>query len=169
MASAPLNLISCSRTRVFRGIDGMLRNAASLRRINAQFKSYTGLITDVEEFPQTIPVGITLNMEQTSVGWYSPDAAQLTLIVSVDIEIQSLILEDLINLWYAIEQVFYPATNPANSPPNTDRLKVQSYLQSLGARTGVMTFQAPGMPKIDGGRMYARGMIKIDTYDLLDP
>ena len=171
MASVPLNLVASPRAKAFRAIDTLLRHATNspLRRANPQFKSYTGQITDIEPFPETVPVGITLSFGDSDVGFYSPDSYKVDFTIQVDVEIQSLIADDMANLWYAIERTIFPHSDATATPVNAASLKIQAVLNAAGIWQGIVKFRAPGIGKIENGRMYGTGLLHMQVYEVANP
>jgi len=76
------------------------------------------------------------------VQWYSPDAQLGNLQVKVEMLVVgtssgSLDMLDVLNLWEAVENAFYPVGD------QTKELAIQKALRDAGSHTGLITFSQP--------------------------
>jgi hypothetical protein len=122
-------------SRVFRRIVQQLEQDPDVRRVVGldNLRSWKGVPGDKSPFvpTATAPV-VRLTPQPDHVHWYSPDAQSGSLMVHVEIAVQSLCIDDPIDLWETLVQ----AVRPGNGTFAQD-------LVDLGAETGEIVFTDP--------------------------
>ena len=96
--------------------------------------------------------------------WYSPDSQIGNLIIDVEMATEGLDIADPINLWFAIERVFFPVDRNAT-------IAIQNALNDAGSFAGMLSFTPPSFEegtKVAGG-IYTMGRIKTDYQKILFP
>jgi hypothetical protein len=127
-------------TAVFRAIVQQLKNDPDVKRVIGldNLRTWDGSPGDKMAFAPTNnrPV-VRLTPQPRNVEWYSPDMQAGRLYVQVELAVQSLCIDDVLDLW---DLILYPirpgATNAAGSFFFLD-------LTAVGAETGEIVFSDP--------------------------
>ena len=165
MATLALNLPQSPRTAVFRAIDSILRHDPVLQRsIRPQsFRSWSGSTYDSVDFTLAMAPCIRLTPTHGAEVWKFPDAFVGPLFVKVEMLVAGYDVDDVMNLWWAIEKALYPSDFTAKSANI-------SALQAAGAYTGLAEFTQPAFDDSPSDKFFAAyGQIKIDVLLQLAP
>lgn len=104
-------------TKVFRRIVQQLETDANVRRVvGDNLRSWKGVPADKAEFAPTsaAPV-VRLTPQPQGVEWYSPDEQVGTLFVQVEIGVQTLCIDDVIDVWDLIVGAAQPGSTRSPS------------------------------------------------------
>lgn len=127
------------------------------------WQTWNGKATDKAPPPKQDSPTITLDVDAGSVAFWSPSSLVSDLFINIQLGINSLDLEDVLDLWEAIEDALYPRGDDAR----TRRLAIQKRLTDAGAHTGLTAFTIPATDrdpeKGDDGRMVSTGQLKIQV------
>lgn len=121
--------------------------------------------SDKSRFAKSKTVAVRLRPRPESATWYGPNAQITTLIVEVDLEIESLDPDDPMNLWLAVQRAFYPYGDEATTQA------IRARLIEAGADTGEVWFAGPAddpSPEPgDDGRWAAMGRFQLSVIQNL--
>ncbi len=152
-----LKLPTGTRVALFRVLDDALRRDATLRRVVKAFKSWRG-----EPDDRTPPsIGqcpwVRLSISGGAERWWACSTMMGLLIVDVELQVPGTCLDDLDNLWSAVERAMYPDTAALQ---NAFREK----LTAAGAHTGLVHFLQPAFDTSpdDADRLAGIGRLGID-------
>ena len=165
MATLALNLPTSPRTSVFRALDKILRNDPVLQRtVRPQaFRSWSGNSYDSVDFTLAMAPCLRLTPSNGPEVWKFPDAFVGPLFIKVEMLVAGYDVDDVLNLWWAIEKALYPSDNVAKSANI-------STLQAAGAYTGLAEFTQPAFDDSPENKFFAAyGQIKIDVLLQLAP
>lgn len=133
----------------------------------------TGLPNARRRAPRSVATAIDVRMSPRlgPVAWYSPDSQLGNLQIEVEILVQGAVLGaadmlDVINIWEAFENAYYPVGDFIK------QASIQERLVAAGSHTGLITFSQPAsFTGLDAetGRPVARGMMQVDVRRLLNP
>jgi|GEM_PF-2519356 len=160
-----LNLPDSPRTKVFRAVEDILRNDPVLKQVLGlatrpqAFRSWSGEPTDVADFSKTgLPALRITPFAQNEQYWY-PNQMKGNLAIQFEIHINSNCIDDVDNLFYAIERALVPKLN-------ADRLANEAKLKAAGAMLGQCHFTQPAVvhEKVgEGGTFRALGTLLIEV------
>jgi hypothetical protein len=157
-----LDLEDGPRTRVFRQLEQILRNDATLRRvIGKNWKTFSGDPGDAIPFPVAACPWIVMSRIPGAENFWSPDAMTGELSILLAIGIKGFCEDDADNLYTAIQRAIYPVGDQSAKLANVQ------LLQKAGAHTGIVTFTQPAFDprSLDGqacdGTIQARGRLTI--------
>ena len=147
-------------TAVFRRIVQQLETDPNVFRVVGRdnIRSWKGVPADKSDFVPTAnaPV-VRLTPQPRGVEWFSSDLQAGTLFVRVELAVQSLCLDDVVDLWDVVVQALQPggAAIPATG------LNFAQDLVNIGAETGLIVFADPAFdpqPQAsDDGFFFAAG------------
>jgi hypothetical protein len=155
----------CGWTKVFRRIVQQVETDADIRRVVGveNVRSWKGVPGDKMPFAPTdkAPV-IRLTPQPRNVNWYSPDSQIGTLFVVVELAVQSLSIDDVIDLYDLVVQCL----RPGNGTFWQD-------LVALGAETGEIVFSDPAFDAQPGakpeGAFFAVGQMQLRVVRPVNP
>lgn len=158
-----LSLNDSPRTSVFRCLDDILRADPSLQRFFTRpgsFRSWRGEPFDKSEFAQAMAPAIRLTpFPETEEYWY-PGQQKGTLTVKVEMIVPGLAIDDVDNLFYAIQRALVPTDNAA-------RLAIEKKLKAAGSMIGQIHFTQPAVDSAPNagsdGLFMATGLFKTEV------
>jgi hypothetical protein len=156
-----LDLPTAPRVNVFRAIESMIRNDPTISRTvkPESLRAWSGATADAKNFTIEHSPAIRLTPTSGPEQFYTPDSMSGDLIINVEMLVKGSNADDIANLWYALERVFYPAAS-------SDKFKRVAALQAAGATTGLLLFSVPAFDSDpDGVFMAAAGQMRI-TVDV---
>lgn len=160
MSSQPrLKLPTAATTAIFRRIERQLRNDKALGRVVNSWTTWEGCPSDrVPNATGSAPL-ITLTPQAEAENWWAPSTQKGTLLVRVDMLVTGTCVDDVLNLWWAIQRACYPSDS-------TERLGFQGDLQAAGAHTGLIRFSQPAFDSDpaagEDGQFLARGELAVE-------
>ena len=150
-------------TKVFRRIVQQLETDANVRRVvGDNLRSWKGVPADKAEFAPTsaAPV-VRLTPQPQGVEWYSPDEQVGTLFVQVEIGVQTLCIDDVIDVW----DLIVGALQPGGASIPVGGVDFARDLVNVGAETGDIVFSDPAFnPRPDAsdeGFFFAAGHFRL--------
>jgi hypothetical protein len=156
---------SCAWTKVFRRIVKQIETDPDLRRVVGvdHIRSWRGVPGDKSPFtPSSGAPILRLTPQPRNVNWYSPDSQIGTLFVAVELAVQSLSIDDVVDLYDLIVQ----ALRPSNDTLTRE-------LVALGAETGEIVFSDPAFDAQPGaepeGMFYATGQFQLRVIRTVNP
>lgn len=153
-----LDLNDSPRTAVFREVETILRADPTLRRVVKCWRSWQGVPGDAQELsPAAGGPAVRLTPVGSEEQFQFPDAQTGTLTIGVEAAVAGTCVDDVLNLWWAIERAIYPADQAA-------KFAIQQAIQQAGSKTGLCTFSSPSLD-MDAGRVNwsIAGQIKTDV------
>lgn len=157
----PLN--DSPRTLVFRCVDDILRADPVLRNIFAgedSFRSWQGRPSDMADFAQAQAPAIRITPIPDGEQYWHPGQMKGFLSIKVDLLLESFCVDDVENLFYAIQRALVPSENSA-------RLARELKLKDSGAMLGQVQFTMPAYDPTPeagtDGQFRAVGMFKIEV------
>lgn len=166
MARSALDIPTAPRTAVFRALDQIVRADPTINGVfGNRIRSWTGdELRDAKPFTTTEAPALRL----TPVGmgqdeWYSPDEQFGELGIEVEIFLRGTLIDDLMNVWWAVQRAIYPVTG---AQPNAN------LLNAAGATTGMVTFADPAFDRQmaeQSGYMRGIGSMKVEIREILNP
>lgn len=154
-----LPLPKSPHTSVFRAIVGLLTNDLVLRNIfkTGSLRSWSGGNFDTLEFSYSIAPAIRLTPANGPEQFWSPNAQVGALLINCEILIAGTNVDDVQNLWWAIEKAIYPADH-------TKAAANVAALQAAGAHSGLVLFSQPAFDSEPSDKFFAAmGQMKIDV------
>jgi hypothetical protein len=152
-----LPLPKSPRTNVFRAIVKILQCDLVLRNIfrPGSFRSWSGAPHDELEFTFAIAPAIRLTPANGPEQFWSPNAQVGDLLVNCEMLVAGSNVDDVQNLWWAIEKAIYPADQ-------TKAMANAAALQTAGAHSGLSLFSQPAYDPEPADKFFAAtGQIKI--------
>jgi hypothetical protein len=109
MATKPLPLTTSRRTATFRALEAILRADHTLRKVVADKHWYTwdGSPASAGPLPANL-VAIRLTPAPGPAEFWSPTEQESLLFIDVELTVPGLLIDDLLNLWQAVERAIYP-------------------------------------------------------------
>lgn len=151
-------------TTVFRRIVQQLETNPDVKRVVglANLRSWKGVSGDKAPFAptSTAPV-VRLTPQPQNVEWYSPDEQAGTLAVQIEIGVNSLCLDDVVDLW----DLIVGALQPGGTPIPSSGISFSQDLVAVGAETGEIVFSDPAFDPqpmaSDEGYFFAAGHFRL--------
>jgi hypothetical protein len=157
---ATLDLNTSPKVSVYRTLIRIIRNDPTIKRIISRpgsFRDWSSKPQDSEPFNINLAPALRFTPTQGPEDWQFPCGMVGTLYIDVDMLINGNDVDDVMNLWFAIERAIYPLNS-------TTQLANISALQVAGANTGYALFSQPAFdPSPENAFFAARGQIKIDV------
>ena len=163
MSHQPLALPQAPRDSVYRAMEAIVRQNATIQRIikPSSFRTWTGKPDDAKEFTFNIAPAMRWTPQQGPDTFATPSLMKGPLYINIEILLQGSNVSDVSNLWYALMLCFYPGSAPQSGP--TTNAILQS-LQAAGAHSGEVFFTQPAFdPQPDGVWLAASGQMRIDV------
>lgn len=156
-----LPLEDAPRTLVFRAIDDLIRADPVMQRIfRGNIRSWRGDANDKAELAIGMAPAMRLTPVPAPVSYWYPGATKGDLVIDVELIVKGLKIDDVENLWFAIERVLMPREQAA-------LLAVHAALKAAGAMTGLIFFTAPAHdpnPQAgDAGQFRPYGQLKLEV------
>ncbi len=157
----PLN--DSPRTSVFRCIDDILRADPDLQRFFSKpgaFRSWRGLPDDKLDFAISQGTAIRITPVPESEEYWYPGQQKGQLSVRIELLVTGLCVDDVENLFYAIQRALVPNDNTA-------RLAMELKLKQAGAMLGQILFTQPATDSDPAagsdGQFRAVGLLKTEV------
>lgn len=166
MATLPLK--QSARTATFRKIVSILRTDPVMKRVfGDRIYAWDGAPDEAaDQVAGEAQPSMRLTPSLGAMTWWSPDTQKGDLIIAVELMIAGLDVDDLLNLWEAIETALYPADNTARNK------QIYSLQQVSAGQTGLCTFTMPANAQNPQSRgdenWFAIGQITIPVNRLLN-
>jgi hypothetical protein len=131
-----LSLPTCPPVALFRLIEHKLRNDPTMKRVVKTWRTWEGGPDD--ENPPAIASTPYIHLTPTAGDekWWAASTLLGTLRIDIDIEVEGTCVDDMLNLWFALQRALYSADQAA-------RLALQVKLQKGGAHSGLIAFNTP--------------------------
>lgn len=153
---ATLALPSSPRILIYRAIERTLKTNPVLKRTVKEWRTWTEKPGQSAAFNINVAPAIRLTPSNGPAEWLYPEAMVNTVFIDVEMQLATPDVDDVFNLWYAIEKALYPG-GPAT-------LANIAAFQAIGAKTGYAMFSMPAFdPAPDGSMQTAFGQIKIEV------
>ncbi len=169
MATPTLPLKTAPRTSVFRALLGVIGCDPTLRRIFGKpgsLRVWDGSTEDAADFALVqAPAARFTPMSGGVDDWFSPEMQFGDLVVGVELLVRGTNVDDVMNLWWAIQRAIYPET--PDGP-----LAIANKLMAAGATTGMVTFIEPAFDPDaarSNGYFLAYGRMKVEIREILNP
>lgn len=164
MATGPkLDLNTSPRTAVFRKIVGWVRNDPTIKRIvrPTSIRAWDGLPQDGEPFAVGIAPCLRFTPANAAETFWSPGSTRGPLFINVEMLVEGTCVDDVLNLWWAVERAIYPQ---AQSSTNAN----VTALQQAGGYDGLSLFSMPAFdPDPENLYFSAMGQIKVEINNVL--
>lgn len=144
------------RTKVFRAMVQILKASPTLGSVikPGALRSWAGDSHDTIEFSWSLAPAIRLTPANGPEQFWSPNAMLGDLLVNCEMLVAGTCVDDVANLWWAIEKAFYPASDGGMANAAT--------LQAAGAHSGLVLFSQPAYDPEPADKFFAAmGQLKI--------
>lgn len=173
-------LPSGTRARVYERIVDQLVTDSVLKTVVKKWTTGLGKYASKISPNAATATHVCLAPRLGPVEWYSPDSQLGNLQIMIDILVPGEAVGagdmlDVINVWEAIENAFYPiperrADPVAEAAAQAKQWAIQQALRDCGSHTGQITFSQPasfaGTEKSDA---VAHGMMQVDVIRAFNP
>lgn len=109
-----LSLTDSPRVIIFRLVEEHLRADTTLGRTVRTWKCWRGQPGDKDEISYAQAPAIRLTPRPGPVDWWTPFKYHGSLFIDVELIVQGTCIDDMDNLWYAIESSLFPASMAAS-------------------------------------------------------
>jgi hypothetical protein len=156
-----LPLDDAPRTLVFRAIDDLIRADGTMQRIfRGNIRSWRGDPNDKAELAIGMAPAIRLTPAPGPVSYWYPGATKGNLFIDIELIVKGLRIDDVENLWFAIERVVMPRET-------VPLMAVHAALTAAGAMTGLIYFTSPAHDPNptagDGGAFRPYGQMSLEV------
>ena len=147
----------CPRTTVFRKICSILKQDQVLSSVikPGSFRTWSGASHDSIEFSVSMAPAVRLTPTTGPENAKFPYGRVGKLYIQAEMLLAGTDIDDVLNLWWAMEQALYPPSNPG---------AFITVLQAAGAYSGLPLFSQPAYDESPADRFFAAiGQIQIDV------
>jgi hypothetical protein len=145
------------RSKVFRAIVKILEHDRVLSNVikPEAFRSWSGGSKENLEFTFALAPALRLTPANTEEHFWAPNAMVGQLFINCEMLVAGTNVDDVNDLWYAIERAIYPTNNMQANIPT---------LQAAGAHSGIVLFSQPAYDPEPQDKFFAAiGQMKVDV------